>query len=124
MRIARTIIRSLLVTGCLFYLCSTGYSQGTNLGTIRGTVRTEGGTLATDAYVGVSYSRSGSPVSISWGLADARGRFVFEHVPAGNYDVSVTTYIDAKPITAKQSVAVTDGVVTDVTLPLNLSAGP
>ncbi len=51
MRIARTIITSFLVSGCLFCLCGTDYSQGTNLGTIRGTVTDPNGAVIPHASV-------------------------------------------------------------------------
>ena len=53
MRIVRTIIRSLLLTGFCFCLCNTGYSQGTNLGTIRGTVTDQKGASVPGALVKV-----------------------------------------------------------------------
>ena len=54
MRIVHTIIRTLLITGCLFCVCGTGYSQGTNLGTIRGTVTDQKGASVPGALVKVS----------------------------------------------------------------------
>lgn len=97
---------------------------GYGTGTIRGTLKVEGGVIASGQYVSASFSRTGSPLVISYTRVDARGRFVFEHVPPGNYEVVVTAYMDRRPVTARQSVVSSNGVVTEVTVALNLSPGP
>ena len=97
---------------------------GYGTGTIRGTIRVEGGTLPSDAYLGVTFSRSGGASVISYGRVDSRGRFVFEHVPAGNYDVVVTTFLDNKPVRGRQTAVANDGVVTEISVILNLAPGP
>ena len=93
-------------------------------GTIRGTVRVEGGTIPSEQYLSASFSRPGSSFVIAYSRVDARGRFVFDHVPAGNYEVVVTMYVDRKTVTARQPVVASNGVVSEVTLTLNLTPGP
>jgi len=97
---------------------------GYGTGTIRGTVQVEGGAIPSGQYISASFTRTGSPLVISYTRIDARGRFVFEHVPPGNYEVVVTAYVDRKSVTARQSVVSSNGVVTEVTFALNLSPGP
>jgi protocatechuate 3,4-dioxygenase beta subunit len=55
-------------------------------GTIRGTVRTIGGELPTNARLNVTVRREGGTGSGN-GLIDARGRFVISNLVAGTYDV-------------------------------------
>ena len=97
---------------------------GYGTGTIRGTLRTEGGTLAIGTYVGVAFSRPGNPFTIAWSRVDARGRFAFERVPPGNYDLAVTAYLDNRRVTARQPVVASDGTITEVTVTLNLNETP
>jgi Carboxypeptidase regulatory-like domain len=97
---------------------------GYGTGTIRGTVRFEGGVIPSEQYISVSLSRIGSPLVISYTRVDARGRFVFEHVPPGNYEVVASAYLDRRSVTGRQSVVSSNGVVTEVTVALNLSPGP
>jgi hypothetical protein len=94
---------------------------GRGTGTIRGSVRTEGGTLPPGTYIGASFLRPGNPFTIRYGQVDARGHFVFERVPAGNYEVAVTVYLDNRRVTARQPIVASDGTITEVTLTLNLN---
>ena len=55
----RKIIASLLVIFCLFCLASIGYSQGTNLGTIRGTVTDPNGAVIPGAAIQVTDQGTG-----------------------------------------------------------------
>jgi len=97
---------------------------GYGSGTIRGTLKVEGGVIPSEQYINASFSRIGSPLVIAYTLVDARGRFVFEHVPPGNYEVVVTVYLDRKSVNGRQAVVSSNGVVTEVTVTLNLSPGP
>jgi len=97
---------------------------GYGTGTIRGSVRTEGGSLPPDTYLRVAISRPGNPFAIRYAQVDARGRFVFEKLPAGNYEVAVTAYLDNKQVTARQPIVASDGTITEVTLTLNLNEPP
>jgi hypothetical protein len=97
---------------------------GHGTGTIRGTVRIEGGTLPLGTYVDAGYSRVGNPLTIAYAQVDALGRFVFERVPAGNYEVAINAYLDKRRVTARQSIVASDGAVTEVTITLNLNETP
>jgi uncharacterized protein (DUF2141 family) len=98
-----------------------GYATGT----IRGSVRAEGGTLPSNVYVYVALVRPGNALTITSTRMDARGRFVFERVPPGNYEVVVTAYLDNnKRVTARQSVVASNGTLTEVTVTLNLNETP
>jgi hypothetical protein len=99
---------------------------GYGTGTIRGTVRVEGGTIPSEQYISASFARPGSHNMIAYTRVDSRGRFVFDHVPAGNYEVVVTMYLEKleKAITAHQPVVASNGVVSEVTLTLNPTPGP
>jgi hypothetical protein len=54
---------------------------------------------------------------------DARGRFVFDRVPPGNYEIVVTAYLDNRRVTARQPVFVGDGSTSESTITLNLAEG-
>jgi hypothetical protein len=98
---------------------------GYGTGTIRGSVRGEGGALSPDIYVYVALVRPGNALTITSTRNDARGRFVFERVPPGNYEVVVTAYLDNnKRVTARQPVVTSDGAITEVTFTLNLNEAP
>ncbi len=96
---------------------------GYGTASIRGTVRLDGGT---SSYIGATLVRPGSGLTIAQTQVDARGRFTFDHVPAGNYEVVVSAYTlgTGRPPTARQPVVASDGVVTEVSLSLNLNPGP
>lgn len=97
---------------------------GYGTGTIRGAIRIEGGTLTPGAYVSAAFVRPGNPLTIAYTRVDARGRFVFDRVPAGNYEVVVTAYLDNRRVTARQPVVASNGTITEVTVTLNLSETP
>ena len=88
MRIVRTIIiTSLFVTGCLFCLASRTYSQGTHLGTIRGTVVDQKGEAVPNASVQVTDLAT----NISQSLAtNGEGDYEAPGLKSGNYRVTVT----------------------------------
>ena len=87
MRIVRTLITSFLVAGCLFCLCGTGYSQGTNLGTILGNVTDQKGASVPGASVKVSDLAT----DISRDLTtNSEGDYEAAGLKSGNYRVTVT----------------------------------
>jgi hypothetical protein len=87
MRNVRTIITGLIVTGCLIGLVGTGYSQGTNLGTIRGTVTDQKGASVPGASVKVSDLAT----DISRDLTtNSEGDYEAAGLKSGNYRVTVT----------------------------------
>ena len=98
----------------------TGYGTGT----IRGTVRVEGGTLPAGTYMDAAFIRPGSSLTIAHTRTDARGQFVFERVPSGNYEVGVNAYLPTGRVSARQAVVTSNGVTTEVTITLKLNANP
>jgi hypothetical protein len=97
----RTIIASLLVTFCLFCLASAGYSQGTNLGTIRGTVTDPNGAVVQGAAVQVTDQETGLSRDFT---TDSQGNYEAAALKPGNYRVTVTA--------SGFSTTAVDGVVT------------
>src|SRR3954462_4123958 len=83
----RKIIASLLVTFCLFCLASMGYSQGTNLGTIRGTVTDPNGAVIPGATVQVTDQETGLSRDLT---TDSDGNYEAAALKPGNYRVTVT----------------------------------
>jgi hypothetical protein len=95
---------------------------GYGTGVIRGTVRIEGGTLPAGTYLDAAFIRPGSSLTIGHTRVDARGQFVFERVPPGNWELGVNAYIPGGRVSARQAVVTSNGVVTEVTVTLNVSA--
>src|ERR1044071_6329677 len=83
----RTIIASLLVTFCLFCLARAGYSQGTNLGTIRGTVTVPNGDVIAGAAVQVTDQETGLSRDVT---TDSQGTYEAAALKPGTYKVTVT----------------------------------
>ena len=59
MRIGRITIASLMLVGILVCFSTTGYAQGSNLGTIRGTVTDSNGAVLPNAAVQVTDQATG-----------------------------------------------------------------
>ena len=97
---------------------------GYGTGSIRGSIRSEGGALAEGTFVDVQFFRPGNQHKVGYQQVDARGRFVFERVPPGNYEIVATAYLNNNRITSKQSVVASNGTVTEVTLTINLNESP
>jgi hypothetical protein len=74
--------------------------------------------------VSAAFIRPGSPLTIGYTQVDARRQFVFERVPPGNYEVGVNAYLRTGRVSARQAVVTTNGVATEITITLNLSATP
>src|SRR5882724_6520480 len=87
MRNVRTIITVLIVTGCLIGLVGTGYSQGTNLGTIRGSVTDPNGAIIPKAAVKVTDQTTGISRDLT---TDSEGNYEAAALKPGTYKVSVT----------------------------------
>jgi hypothetical protein len=87
MRNVRTIITSLFVTGCLIGLAGTGYSQGTNLGTIRGSVTDPNGAIIPNAAVKITDQATGISRDVT---TDSEGNYEAAAIKPGTYKVSVT----------------------------------
>src|SRR6266540_3207128 len=86
MRIVRTIIRSLLVTGCLFCVASLGFSQGTNSGTIRGRVTDPNGASVSGASVKVTDVATGIVRDLT---TNGEGEYEAATLKPGSYTVTV-----------------------------------
>ena len=97
---------------------------GYGTGSIRGTVRVEGGTLPPGTFMDAAFGRPGSSLTIAHTRVDARGQFVFERVPPGNYDVGVNAYLQSGRVSARQAAVTSNGVTTEITVTLNLSSSP
>jgi hypothetical protein len=102
-------------------------------GRIRGTVTIVNGPLPNGVRLSVSARRRGdSEANMFSGHGvevDARGRFVIENLPAGEYVLSVQPYyyVAAQPRqfpVVTQPVTVNNGVTAEVSLTLDLNANP
>src|SRR5690349_24162450 len=87
MKIVRTIMTSVLVAGFLLCSMSTGYSQGTNLGTLRSTVTDPNGAVIPNAAVKVTDRETGLFRDLT---TDAEGNFEATALKAGTYKITVT----------------------------------
>src|ERR1044071_335906 len=98
MKIVRTITRSVLVAGFLLCLISTVYSQGTNLGTLRGTVTDPNGAVIPNATVKITDHTTGLSRDLT---TDGEGNYEAAALKPGVYKISVsasgfkTTEVDA-----------------------------
>jgi hypothetical protein len=105
--------------------------------TVHGVVKLENGTLPAGARIFVRVSRPGEngPPTIRPPQVDARGHFIMEGLPAGTYDFTavIANPIPGplppgtpppRPVSGKQQASVSDGVVNDVTITVDLSEKP
>jgi hypothetical protein len=102
-----------------------------NTGTIRGIVKAVNGELTPATHISLWLSKAGAdpsrPQSMSATIVDSRGHFVIEGLAAGSYEINVTVFVPnaRKQVpAAKQQVTVSDGVVSEVTIPVDLSPDP
>ena len=95
--------------------------------TLRGVVKLENGTLPPNARIFVRLTKPGEnantmrPPSV-----DARGLFLIEGLPAGTYEVHASIgapgLTPPRPVT--REINIQDGVITDITLTIDMSAPP
>lgn len=100
-------------------------SYGT--GSIRGEVKVENGPLPAGGRATVWIKRVGATESkIEPHNLDSRGHFLIEGVAAGDYEINVNANMPGRPppASAKQSISVTEGAITDVVMILDLKANP
>jgi uncharacterized GH25 family protein len=94
-------------------------------GVVRGKVNIVNGPLPLGARVMVRLAKTGETnSSLRPQETDSRGYFVIEGVPAGSYDVFVSSFIPnsrQRPPWAKQTITVGDGEATEVNLTLDLN---
>jgi hypothetical protein len=100
-------------------------------GVVRGLVKVENGPVPDGARLIVSAFRRGEAVRMPrhGAQVDSRGRFVIEGMSAGEYELTLQTFLNAggtqrrlPPV--KQSVTVINGVETEVNFTVDLSAKP
>ncbi|HEY6119765.1 MAG TPA: carboxypeptidase-like regulatory domain-containing protein, partial [Pyrinomonadaceae bacterium] len=111
MRIARTIITSVLLAAGLLFIPATIYSQGTNLGTIRGTVRDPNGAVIPNAAVQITDQTTGIARDLT---TNGQGDYEAAALKPGTYKVTVTA-TGFKTVTADAVVNGSDTVRADVT---------
>lgn len=100
-------------------------------GVIRGQVTFEGADPAKPIFAYASLrsaaeldARSRPPVRSPSTQVDARGRFLIERIPPGEYELSIIiSGLRQQPAQTKKTVAVTNGAVVDVSFVINLKAG-
>jgi len=99
-------------------------------GVVRGQIRIEGGALPEGIAWSISIGRSGDSLQspLKWVQPDARGHFVFEELPPGNYFVllsPISIPLAAQPLARllrlTQRVTVTPDAESQVTFVVNLS---
>jgi protocatechuate 3,4-dioxygenase beta subunit len=89
--------------------------------TLRGVVTVENGTTAPNTRFFVRIAKSGETLSnIRQPQVDARGHFLLEGLPAGTYDL-FASIVGTRQKGAKRTVTLSEGVVTDVALTIDLS---
>jgi len=104
------------------------------MGVVRGQVQVVGGKLPAGASLGVSARRAdfpGHPDSGPNARVDAHGRFMIEGLTTGVHEISLTVYVPSQSgggglsllqASVKQTVSVTSGTESEVTLTLDLNA--
>jgi len=98
MKIARTITTSLFIAAGIFCFAASAYAQGTNFGTIRGTVTDPNGANVPNATVQVTDQATGISRDLT---TDKDGNYEAAALKPGTYKVTVsasgfkTTTIDA-----------------------------
>jgi hypothetical protein len=86
MKIVRTVMTSVLVTGALLCLMSTALGQGTNLGTIRGTVTDANGAVIPNAAVKITDKGTGLSRDLT---TNGEGNYEAAALKPGMYEVMV-----------------------------------
>lgn len=94
--------------------------------TLRGVVEIENGTLPPAARIYLSIVKPGERrenLNLRPPPVDARGRFLIEGIPAGTYEVWATVAGVPQDMfrRAKREVTVQDGVITDLTLTIDMN---
>lgn len=92
-------------------------------GSIRGVIKVENGTLPSGASLMVQLTKPGYPQgNIRPSMADSRGHFLIEGLPAGDYELMVyAPEWRGTPPTVKQIVTVADGAATEVIVTVDLA---
>lgn len=96
-------------------------------GSIRGTIKIENGSLEPDARVFVSLLNSGDPLNRHPPTVDARGRFLVGGLISGTYEIYASVFSPRSNQTltsGKHTVSVTEGVVSEVTITVDMKQPP
>jgi len=91
---------------------------------LRGVINVENGPVPEGARFTVQLTRPGeNGLSLRPPQVDARGHFLIEGLPAGVYEVTAYVIGNVKQLrpSAKRTVNLADGVVTDITLTVDLA---
>ena len=83
----RTIFATALIFGVIFCFSGTGYSQGTNLGTLRGTVTDPNGAVIPNASVKITDQTTGLSRDLT---TDGDGNYEAAALKAGTYKITVS----------------------------------
>jgi hypothetical protein len=100
---------------------------GYGTGSLRGAVKLINGAFSPTIYLSAQLKRETESglVTVKHAQVDARGRFLIERMPAGNYQLLVTLYnpaVSEKPLTVRQGVAISDGIVSEVSVSIDLKS--
>ncbi|HEY8227443.1 MAG TPA: carboxypeptidase-like regulatory domain-containing protein [Pyrinomonadaceae bacterium] len=87
MKIARTITNTLFIAACCFCFAATVYPQGTNFGTIRGTLTDPNGAAIPNAAVKITDQATGITRDLT---TSSEGNYEAAALKPGTYKVSVT----------------------------------
>ncbi len=87
MKIVRTVMTSVLATGFLLCFISAASAQGTNLGTIRGTVTDPNGAVIPNASVQITDKATGLSRDLT---TNGDGNYEAAALKPGRYEVAVT----------------------------------
>lgn len=95
-------------------------------GSVRGEIKFENGTLPPNARVMVWLKKLGdSESNVRPYPTDLRGHFLIEGVGAGDYELHVQANVPERRVaTARQSITVGDGAVTNIVISLDLKPNP
>jgi hypothetical protein len=94
---------------------------------LHGTVKIANGTLPPGANIIARLMKPGTPPTmIAGSQVDARNQFLLQGIAPGVYELTVTVFAPntTTRITSKVDVSVQDGVVNEVTVPLDLTVQP
>ena len=99
---------------------------GYGTATLRGVVKLENGTLPNGAVIYVRIANPGEKLSnLRAPQVDARGHFLIENLVPGVYELHASVGGGQMPARlVKRDVSVQDGVITDVTITIDMSAPP
>lgn len=92
--------------------------------TLRGVVKIENGPMVPGARIYVRLTRPGENASyLRPPIVDDRGNFLMEGIPPGQYEITATVMggNPRSPRAVKQDVSLTDGVITDVRITIDVA---